>query len=120
MTVLSPTERLQPPIPVFGLPVKGCDSLLRFAIRIAEDRVARARMRFQRNCAIEIHRLTRSSFEYLSCAGFDARGASDRLRSLPEPGGGIAIVPREEAFGSAVQDIAQSIPGALRIVDPRE
>ena len=31
MTALGSTERLLPPIPVIGLPVKGCDSLLRFA-----------------------------------------------------------------------------------------
>jgi len=61
MTVLSSTERLQPPIPVIGLPVKGCDSLLRFVAKVssrggyshcARSLVARARMRFQ-NCVIE-------------------------------------------------------------------
>jgi hypothetical protein len=30
----------------------------------------------------------------------------DRLRSLPEPGDGVTIVPRAEAFGGAVQDRA--------------
>jgi len=64
MTVLGSTERLQPPIPVFGLPVKGCDSLLRFAIRTAQDHVARARMRIQRSCDW-ICRLTCNRFEHL-------------------------------------------------------
>jgi hypothetical protein len=45
---------------------------------------------------------------------------SDRLRSPPEPGDGVTIVSRVEAFGSAVQDLAQSVPGAIPIVHPHE
>jgi hypothetical protein len=43
-----------------------------------------------------------------------------RLRSLPEPGDGVTIVPRAEAFGGAVQDLAQPIPGTVPIIDPHE
>jgi hypothetical protein len=31
----------------------------------------------------------------------------DRLRSLPEPGDGVTVVPHAEAFGGAVQDLPQ-------------
>jgi hypothetical protein len=44
----------------------------------------------------------------------------DRLRSLPESGDGVTIVPRAEAFAGAIQDLAQPIPGSLRIIDPDE
>ena len=44
----------------------------------------------------------------------------DRLRSLPEPGGGVTIVPRAEAFGGAVQDFTQPLPGTVPIIDPHE
>ncbi len=44
----------------------------------------------------------------------------DRLRSLPEPVDGVTIVPRAEAFGGAVQDLAQHIPGTVPIIDPYE
>ena len=44
----------------------------------------------------------------------------DRLRCLPEPGEGVTIVPRAEAFGGAVQDVAQPIPGTVPIIDPHE
>ncbi len=43
-----------------------------------------------------------------------------RLRSLPEPVDGVTIVPRAEAFGGAVQDLAQHIPGTVPIIDPYE
>src|SRR5216684_7246911 len=42
----------------------------------------------------------------------------DRLRSLPQPVDGVTIVPRAEAFGGAVQDLAQHIPGTVPIIDP--
>jgi hypothetical protein len=41
MTVVNSTEHLQPPILVIGVPVKGCDSLLRL---LQELRGAPARM----------------------------------------------------------------------------
>jgi hypothetical protein len=44
----------------------------------------------------------------------------DCLRSLPEPGDGVTMVPRAEAFGGAVQDLAQPIPGTVPIIDPHE
>jgi hypothetical protein len=44
----------------------------------------------------------------------------DRLRSLAEDGDGFTIVPRAEAFGSAIHDLAQPLPGTAAIVDPSE
>jgi len=52
--------------------------------------------------------------------GFNAVALFDRLRSLPESGDGVTIVPRAEAFAGAIQDLAQPIPGSLRIIDPDE
>jgi hypothetical protein len=39
---------------------------------------------------------------------------------LPEPVDGVTIVPRAEAFGGAVQDLAQHIPGTIPLIDPYE
>jgi len=50
--------------------------------------------------------------------GFNAVALFDRLRSLPESGDGVTIVPRAEAFAGAIQDLAQPIPGSLRIIEP--
>jgi hypothetical protein len=44
----------------------------------------------------------------------------DRLRALAEHGDGFTIVPRAEAFGSAIHDLAQPLPGTAAIVDPSE
>ena len=44
----------------------------------------------------------------------------DRLRSLPEPGDGVTIVPGAETFGGAVQDFAQPIPGTVPAIDPHK
>jgi hypothetical protein len=45
---------------------------------------------------------------------------SDRLRSLAEDGDGFTIVPRAEAFGNTIHDLAQPILGTATIVDPSE
>jgi len=41
-------------------------------------------------------------------------------RSLLEPGDGVTIVPRAEAFGGTVRDLAQPIPCTAIIIDPSE
>jgi len=51
----------------------------------------------------------------ISVRGF---GLPRRLRSLPESGDGVTIVPRAEAFAGAIQDLAQPVPGSLPIIDP--
>jgi proton glutamate symport protein len=38
----------------------------------------------------------------------------------PELGYGVTIVPRPESFGSAVQDLAQPLPGAGTVIDSHE
>jgi len=84
--------------------------------RMPQGHIARARMRFQQNCVAESAALTCSR----ALRNLVLVALSDRLRSLPEHGDGVTIVSRAEAFASAVQDLAQSVPGAIPIIDPHE
>jgi hypothetical protein len=44
----------------------------------------------------------------------------DRLRLLAENGDGFTIVPRAEAFGCAIHDLAQPFPGTATIIEPSQ
>jgi hypothetical protein len=56
-----------------------------------------------------------------SCsAAFNVRCAIRRLRSLAEPGDGVTVISRVDAFGGAIQDLAKAIPCSLPIIDSHE
>jgi hypothetical protein len=40
-----------------------------------------------------------------------------RLRSAPELGDGVTIVPRAEAFGDTIQDFEEAVPCSLPVID---
>jgi hypothetical protein len=53
-------------------------------------------------------------------ASFMLLAPPERLRSSPQLGDGITIVPRAKAFGNTIQVFAEAVPCSLPVIDSHE